>query len=58
MGSTAPAGAVRRFEECRLLERLGWSWTFDELRRQKAGDVAFLREYFLMVQPMVSEGPN
>lgn len=55
MGSTAPAYALRKFEECRLLARLNWAWTFEELRRQKAGDVAFLREYLVMTAPRVEE---
>lgn len=55
MGSTAPVKALQRFEECRLLERLRWGWTFEQLRRQRAGDIAFLREYLAMTVPRIED---
>lgn len=55
MGSTAPVYALRKLQECRLLERLNWAWTFDDLRRQQAGDVAFLLEYLAMTAPRIEE---
>ncbi len=57
MGGTAPSAAVRMFNECQLLQKLNkafnWSLSFDELRKQKAGTVAFWREYLAMTSPMV-----
>ena len=46
---------MEAFNECRLLEKLGWAWTFQQLREADAGDIEFLKEFFVMTAPMVEE---
>lgn len=52
---TVPVKALQMFEMAQFLEKLNWAWTPEQYRAARAGDIAWLREYWALTAPSKTE---